>query len=123
MDNLFNEKYIGGVIVNDFIDMKSETHRRKVEDAFRDALRRDRARTKILRISQFGLVEMTRQRIRPSLKRSIFSDCPHCKGHGFINMADRLGAMQGSLEVHSTVGEGTCIEGRVPLTASVTADV
>ena len=44
------------------------------------------------------------------------------KGHGFINMADRLGAMQGSLEVHSKIGEGTCIEGRVPLTSSVTAD-
>jgi ribonuclease E len=81
---------LGGVIVNDFIDMKSETHRRKVEDAFRDALRRDRARTKILRISQFGLIEMTRQRIRPSLKRSIFSDCPHCRGGGFVKTSESL---------------------------------
>jgi ribonuclease E len=81
---------LGGVIVNDFIDMRSETHRRKVEDAFRDALRRDRARTKILRISQFGLIEMTRQRIRPSLKRSIFSDCPHCRGSGFVKTSESL---------------------------------
>lgn len=81
---------LGGVIVNDFIDMRSETHRRKVEDAFRDALRRDRARTKILRISQFGLIEMTRQRIRPSLKRSIFSDCPHCRGIGFVKTGESL---------------------------------
>ncbi|HVL15298.1 MAG TPA: Rne/Rng family ribonuclease, partial [Gemmata sp.] len=81
---------LGGVIVNDFIDMKSEAHRRKVEDAFRDALRRDRARTKILRISQFGLIEMTRQRIRPSLKRSIFSDCPHCRGSGFVKTSESL---------------------------------
>ena len=81
---------LGGVIVNDFIDMRSETHRRKVEDAFRDALRRDRARTKILRISQFGLIEMTRQRIRPSLKRSIFSDCPHCRGNGFVKTSESL---------------------------------
>ncbi len=81
---------LGGVIVNDFIDMRSESHRRKVEDAFRDALRRDRARTKILRISQFGLIEMTRQRIRPSLKRSIFADCPHCRGVGFVKTSESL---------------------------------
>ncbi len=81
---------LGGVIVNDFIDMRSESHRRKVEDAFREALRRDRARTKILRISQFGLIEMTRQRIRPSLKRSIFSDCPHCRANGFVKTSESL---------------------------------
>jgi ribonuclease E len=81
---------LGGVIVNDFIDMKSESHRRRVEDALRDALRRDRARTKVLRISQFGLVEMTRQRIRPSLKRSIFADCPHCRGGGFVKTSESL---------------------------------
>ncbi len=81
---------LGGVIVNDFIDMRSESHRRKVEDAFRDALRRDRARTKILRISQFGLIEMTRQRIRPSLKRSIFADCSHCRANGFVKTSESL---------------------------------
>lgn len=81
---------LGGVIVNDFIDMRSESHRRKVEDALRDALRRDRARTKILRVSQFGLIEMTRQRIRPSLKRSIFADCPHCRGSGFVKTSESM---------------------------------
>src|SRR5207302_2851787 len=81
---------LGGVIVNDFIDMREERHRREVERALRDALRRDRARTKILRISQFGLIEMTRQRIRPSLKRSIFSDCPHCRGSGFVKTSESL---------------------------------
>ena len=81
---------LGGVIVNDFIDMRSESHRRKVEDALRDALRRDRARTKILRISQFGIIEMTRQRIRPSLKRSLFSDCTHCRGNGFVKTSESL---------------------------------
>src|SRR5207245_2425544 len=73
---------LGGVIVNDFIDMRDERHRRNVEKALRDAMRRDRARTKILRISQFGLIEMTRQRIRPSLKRSVYGDCPCCSGRG-----------------------------------------
>jgi ribonuclease E len=81
---------LGGVIVNDFIDMRSESHRRKVEDALREALRRDRARTKILRISQFGIIEMTRQRIRPSLKRSIFSDCLHCRGGGFVKTSESM---------------------------------
>ena len=55
---------LGGVIVNDFIDMRKEKHRRGVERALRDAVKRDRARTKILRTSPFGLIEMTRQRIR-----------------------------------------------------------
>src|SRR5690606_17387933 len=69
---------LGGVIVNDFIDMRKEKHRRGVERALRDAVKRDRARTKILRTSPFGLIEMTRQRIRPSLKRSVYRDCPCC---------------------------------------------
>ena len=71
---------LGGVIVNDFIDMRKERHRRGVERALRDAVKRDRARTKILRTSPFGLIEMTRQRIRPSLKRSVYEDCPCCTG-------------------------------------------
>jgi len=75
---------LGGVLVNDFIDMRKEKHRRGVERALRDAVKRDRARTKILRTSPFGLVEMTRQRIRPSLKRSVFADCPHCAGTGVV---------------------------------------
>ena len=73
---------LGGVIVNDFIDMRKERHRRGVERALRDAVKRDRARTKILRTSPFGLIEMTRQRIRPSLKRSAYRDCPCCRGTG-----------------------------------------
>jgi len=51
----------------------------------RDAMKRDRATAaKILRISQFGIIEMTRQRIRPSLKRSVYQDCPHCVGSGQV---------------------------------------
>lgn len=81
---------LGGVIVNDFIDMRKEKHRRGVERALRDAVRRDRARTKILRTSPFGLIEMTRQRIRPSLKRSIFTDCPTCKGAGVVKTPESM---------------------------------
>jgi ribonuclease E len=81
---------LGGVIVNDFIDMRDEKHRRGVEKALRDAVKRDRARTKILKISQFGLIEMTRQRIRPSLKRSVYQDCPYCLSSGQVKTCESM---------------------------------
>jgi ribonuclease E len=81
---------LGGVVVNDFIDMRKEKHRRSVERALRDAVKRDRARTKILRTSPFGLIEMTRQRIRPSLKRSVYKDCPGCAGSGVVKTAESM---------------------------------
>ncbi|MCY2965125.1 MAG: Rne/Rng family ribonuclease [Planctomycetota bacterium] len=81
---------LGGVIVNDFIDMRDEKHRKGVERALRDGIRRDRARTKVLRISPFGLIEMTRQRIRPSLRRSIYEDCPCCHGTGLVKTAESM---------------------------------
>lgn len=81
---------LGGVIVNDFIDMREEKHRRGVERKLRECVERDRARTKILRISQFGLIEMTRQRIRPSLRRSTYEDCPCCSGAGQVKTAESM---------------------------------
>jgi ribonuclease E len=81
---------LGGVIVNDFIDMREEKHRRGVERALREAVRRDRARTKILRISAFGIIEMTRQRIRPSLKRSVYQDCPACHATGQVKTCESM---------------------------------
>ncbi len=81
---------LGGVIVNDFIDMRKESYRRKVERVLRDAMANDRARTKILRTSPFGLIEMTRQRIRPSLKRSIYKDCPCCEGRGLVKTPESM---------------------------------
>ena len=81
---------LGGVIVNDFIDMRKEKYRRGVEKALHDAMKRDRARTKILRTSPFGLIEMTRQRIRPSLRKSIFRDCPTCTGTGTVKTAESM---------------------------------
>jgi ribonuclease E len=81
---------LGGVIVNDFIDMRDEKHRRGVEKALREAVKRDRARTKVLRMSAFGIIEMTRQRIRPSLKRSVYQDCPHCLGTGQVKTCESM---------------------------------
>lgn len=81
---------MGGVIVCDFIDMREERHRRGVERALHTAVERDRARTKVLRISPFGLIEMTRQRIRPSLRRSVYEDCPCCRGTGQVKTAESM---------------------------------
>ncbi|MGE0374812.1 MAG: ribonuclease E/G [Planctomycetaceae bacterium] len=81
---------LGGVIVNDFIDMREERHRRGVERTLREAVQRDRARTKVLRISPFGLIEMTRQRIRPSLRRSTYADCPCCGGVGQVKTSESM---------------------------------
>lgn len=81
---------LGGVIVNDFIDMRKDRYRRTVERTLKEAVERDRARTKILRTSPFGLIEMTRQRIRPSLKRSVFKECPSCLGSGLVKSAESM---------------------------------
>ena len=89
---------LGGVIVNDFIDMRHDRHRRGVEKTLRDAIARDRARTKVLRISPFGLIEMTRQRIRPSLRRSVYEDCPCCAGVGQVKTDESM-----SIEVMRTL--------------------
>jgi ribonuclease E len=81
---------LGGVIVNDFIDMRDERHSRDVERAMREAVRRDRARTKVLRMSQFGIIEMTRQRVRPSLQRAVYERCPACSGSGHVKTVESM---------------------------------
>jgi len=81
---------LGGLIICDFIDMRSEKHRKEVEKTFRDAVKADRARCRILKISRFGVVEMTRQRMRPSLQSSTSLTCPHCNGTGFVKSHESL---------------------------------
>ncbi len=81
---------LGGVIVIDFIDMRDERHRNSIEQLLRQELSSERAKTKVLKMSQFCMIEMTRQRVRPSLKRSIFSDCPHCRGTGLIKTPESV---------------------------------
>jgi ribonuclease E len=75
---------MGGLIICDFIDMRDAKNKRAVEKAFRDALKTDRARSRVLRMSAFGLIELTRQRMRPSLQSSTYLKCPHCSGSGVI---------------------------------------
>jgi ribonuclease E len=74
---------LGGLIIIDFIDMSQEKQRRGVERRLVEALRGDRARIKVGRISPFGMLEITRQRVGPGLKRTVFMQCPHCKGAGW----------------------------------------
>jgi len=81
---------LGGLIICDFIDMRDARHRKAAEKAFRDAVRADRARSRILGISRFGVVEMTRQRMRPSLQSSTYLACPNCGGTGFVKSHESL---------------------------------
>ncbi len=81
---------IGGLIVIDFIDMLNSRNQRAVENAMRDHLRMDRARVQVGRISRFGLLEMSRQRLRPSLGESSHIPCPRCDGQGTIRDVESL---------------------------------
>jgi len=81
---------LGGLIVIDFIDMTSRKHQRDVEECLRTAMQIDKARVQIGRISRFGLLEMSRQRLRPSLGESSQETCPRCDGHGSIRSVESL---------------------------------
>jgi len=81
---------LGGLVVIDFIDMVSNRHQREVENRLREALKMDRARVQVGRISRFGLLEMSRQRLRPSLGESTQIVCPRCTGHGTIRSTESL---------------------------------
>jgi ribonuclease G len=74
----------GGLIIIDFIDMEREANRKRVYESLKEALKKDKARTNILKISELGLVEMTRQRTRESLENQLLRSCPHCDGRGLI---------------------------------------
>jgi ribonuclease E len=105
---------IGGLIVIDFIDMESSKNQREVEDRLRDAVKMDRARIQIGRLSRFGLLEMSRQRLRPSLGESSHIVCPRCVGIGSIRSVESM-----TLAVLRLIGE----ELRKDRTARVIAQV
>ncbi|MDB6162664.1 MAG: Rne/Rng family ribonuclease [Xanthomonadaceae bacterium] len=81
---------LGGLVVIDFIDMSSSKHQRDVENKLQNALKFDRARVQLGRISKFGLLEMSRQRLRPSLGESSQLICPRCEGHGRMRSIESL---------------------------------
>jgi ribonuclease E len=82
---------MGGLIVIDFIDMRDAKHRREVENHFKTQLKLDKAKTKVGRISRFGLLEITRQRLRPSIDFGGYDACPHCQGKGLIPSTETSG--------------------------------
>ncbi|MCF6180386.1 MAG: Rne/Rng family ribonuclease, partial [Geopsychrobacter sp.] len=75
---------IGGLIIIDFIDMEKETHREKVHASLEEALKSDKNKTNILKISELGLVEMTRKRVRESIGRTLCEPCSYCEGKGYV---------------------------------------
>jgi ribonuclease E len=105
---------LGGLIVIDFIDMGPQKHQRDVENRLRDAVREDRARVQIGKISRFGLLEMSRQRLRPSLDESSYLTCPRCSGIGTIRSVESL-----ALAILRIIGE----EARKERTAKVIAQL
>ncbi|MEJ2299462.1 MAG: Rne/Rng family ribonuclease, partial [Woeseiaceae bacterium] len=105
---------LGGLIVIDFIDMGPAKHQRDVENRLREAVRKDRARVQIGKISRFGLLEMSRQRLRPSIGESAHMTCPRCSGFGNIRSVESL-----ALAILRIVGE----EARKERTAKVIAQL
>jgi len=91
---------MGGLIVLDFIDMKSRRDQQQVYSKMKEGLRRDRAKTHILPISQLGLMEMTRQRHSESVRSAVYDDCLYCKGKGKVKSAETM-----SVEIQRKLGE------------------
>ncbi len=87
---------LGGLVVVDFIDMREEKHRREVEKRIREAARDDKAKTDFGHISKFGLLELSRQRLRPSIEMGNYITCPHCQGRGSVKTPENasLGALR-----------------------------
>ncbi len=81
---------LGGIIIIDFIDMDKSDHRRTVLRILEDSLKRDRAKTSVLNLSQLGLVEMTRQRMRKSLEGASTQNCPYCQGKGIVKSKETV---------------------------------
>src|SRR4030095_16655540 len=79
---------LGGIIVVDFIDMDERKNRQKVMQALEEAMRADRAPNKILAFNDFGLVAITRKRVKQSLERTLCSSCPYCEGAGYVKSVE-----------------------------------
>ncbi len=91
---------IGGLVVIDFIDMKARRHQNTVYRTLKEAVRRDRARTNVLPVSELGLIEMTRQRVEESIRSAVFTDCPYCRGRGKVKSALSM-----SVEIQRRLGQ------------------
>jgi ribonuclease E len=107
---------LGGLIVIDFIDMRDAKRIREVEKTLKDALKADKARVTVGRISQFGMLEMSRQRIKQTLEQGSILDCPHCSGRGKVKGVENM-AISFLRKVHAAAAKGNAAEvhGGLPL--------
>jgi ribonuclease E len=110
---------LGGLVVIDFIDMRDRKHIREVEKRLKDALKPDKARVTVGRISQFGLLEMSRQRIKAALAEGAYLSCPNCLGTGRVRSVEAQ-AVAFLRKLHAAVARGQLdkIEGEIPLAVS-----
>ncbi len=111
---------MAGLVVIDFIDMEQHSHNRKVEKAMKEALKNDRARIQVGRISSFGLMEMSRQRLRTGVLEASTKACPHCEGTGLMRTASSAGlSALRMIEDEAARGKGSLITLRAGREAAV----
>jgi len=98
---------LGGIIIIDFIDMDKEDHKNQVVTTLEEAMKRDRSRTNVLQITDLGLVEMTRQRTKPSLSNRLCQSCPYCLGDGIVTSTDTtsISILRRIKEIHRKLDE------------------
>jgi ribonuclease E len=107
---------LGGLIVIDFIDMREPKHRAEVERTLRKHIKEDKARSKVGKISRFGLLEMSRQRIRPSIEFGSHLPCEYCQGKGLVPSAETLGiGFLRKLSLETLKEKANRVKGIVPL--------
>ena len=107
---------LGGLFVIDFIDMSTANHQREVELRLKEALKQDRARVQLGRISRFGLLEMSRQRLRPALSETNVHQCPRCNGRGFIRGVESLAlSLLRLIEEEATKDSTTRVIAQLPI--------
>jgi ribonuclease E len=110
---------LGGLVVIDFIDMRDRKHIQEVERCLKNALKRDKARTEMSRISKFGLLEVSRQRLKPALQDETTLPCPHCKGQGLVRSPESLGlTVLRKIQAAAVKGNLLTAKAKVPLAAA-----
>jgi ribonuclease E len=110
---------LGGLVVIDFIDMRDRKHIQEVERCLKNALKRDKARTEMSRISKFGLLEVSRQRLKPALQDETSLPCPHCKGQGLVRSKESLGlTVLRKIQAAAVKGNLLSAKAKVPLEAA-----
>jgi ribonuclease E len=107
---------LGGLVVIDFIDMRDRKHIQEVERCLKNALKRDKARTEMSRISKFGLIEISRQRLKPALQDETTLPCPYCRGQGLVRSPESLGlTVLRKIQAAAVKGNVVCAKAKVPL--------